>query len=92
MEKNLELIKKANNNYALKDGNVEIVELVSLKVNSQTIYDKLYLSTDINLHEFKITVYTTLPDKEDKKIMDQLNTLFKSIDDAITLEFSTQQN
>lgn len=92
MEKNLELIKNANNNYALKDGDVEIIELVSLKVNSQILYNKIYLSTDINLHEFKITVYTMLPNKEDKRIMEQLNTLFKSIDEAITLEFSTQQN
>lgn len=92
MEKNLELIKNVNNNYALKDGNVEIIELASLKLNSQTLYDKIYLSKDINLHEFKITVTTTLPDKEDKRIVEQLNTLFKSIDDAIALQFSTQQN
>ncbi len=92
MEKNLELIKNANNNYALKDGDVEILELVSLKINSQTLYNKLYLSTDTNIHEFKITVYTKLPYKEDKRIMEQLNTLFKSIDEAIALEFSAQQN
>ena len=83
MVKNLVLIKKANNNYALIDGETELMELVGLKVDSQVLYDKIYLTDDLEEIEFKVNVTTKLSDKEDDIILKQLISLFKSIESLI---------
>lgn len=91
MVKNLVLIKKANNNYALIDGEIELMELVGLKVDSQVLYDKIYLTDDLEEIEFKVNVTTKLSDKEDDIILKQLISLFKSIEESIKVQFDNEK-
>jgi len=91
MVKNLVLIKKANNNYALIDGETELMELVGLKVDSQVLYDKIYLTDDLEEIEFKVNVTTKLSDKEDDIILKQLISLFKSIEESIKVQFDNEK-
>lgn len=87
MKKNLVLIKNENNNYALQDGDSELMELIGLKVDSQVLYEKIYLTEDEEEKEFKVTVSTTLQDKEDIRILKQLQSLFDSIENSIKAQF-----
>lgn len=86
MEKNLLLTKK-DNNYVLMDGENELMELVGLKVDSQILFERVYLTENIEEREFKVNVSTFLQEKEDERILKQLQALFKNIENSIKLQF-----
>lgn len=86
MEKNLELIKNSNNNYAIKADDFEL-ELKDLKIDSKDLYDKIYAKSSVGEHEFTVKCTTKLTEKEDKRILTQINTLFSKIEEAIKNQF-----
>jgi putative NADH-flavin reductase len=91
MVKNLELIKNKDNNYAIKNEDFEL-ELKDLKIDSKDLYDNIYGKSTVDEHEFIVKCITSLTEKEDKRILDQINALFSKINEAIKNQFNNPEN
>lgn len=83
MEKKFELIKE-NSNYALidKEDATLRIQINDLKIESKDIFEKL-LSKSVNENSFKFEITTSLTEKEDKRILQQVQMLFSKIENSL---------
>lgn len=89
MEKILNLIKEDEKYKILIDN--DSIEIVDLKIDSQMVFDKIYSLLPIDDNYIKITLKTSLTNKEDKIIFDQISSMFKKIDCAINKQIKVSK-
>jgi hypothetical protein len=90
MKKTLKLVKNIEN-YELKENDKTLILIENKKIKGEDIYDKIYKdipsnvksSITINADELK-EESGDFKNKEDKLMYEQLKTLFKKIDEAIS--------
>ena len=86
MKKQVEL-KKLNSDYILKLEDDEIV-INNKKIDAQSIYQLIYSNLPLDDNNVKIEVKSSLSEKEDKIIYNQIVELFKFIDESINKQLS----
>lgn len=83
MEKKLKLIKE-DSNYVLidTDNNEFRIQIIDLKIDSKDIFEKL-LKNSIDDKSFRFEILTDFTEKEDKRVFDQVKTLFANIENSL---------
>lgn len=91
MVKKFELIKE-NTNYALIDTEDETlrIQIVDLRIESKDIFDKLLIKA-VDDKSFRFEISTSLTEKEDKRIFDQVKMLFSKIEACLNEIDSTKE-
>lgn len=81
MKKQVEL-KKLNSDYILELEDDKIV-INNKKIDAQSIYQLIYSNLPLDDNNVKMEVKSSLSEKEDKIIYNQIVELFKCIDESI---------
>ena len=83
MEKKFKLIKEDSNYVLIDTENKEFrIQIIDLKIDSKDIFEKL-LKNSAEDKSFKFEILTDFTEKEDKRIFDQVKTLFSNIENSL---------
>ena len=83
MEKKLKLTKQGENYRLVSDDAKVEIKVENLKIDAKDIYNQLIKDSATTDESYKFEIMTELTEKDDKRILKQIQTLFSKIEDAL---------
>lgn len=83
MEKKLKLTKQGENYRLVSDDAKVEIKIENLKIDAKDIYNQLIKDSATTDESYKFEIMTELTEKDDKRILKQIQTLFSKIEDAL---------
>lgn len=83
MEKKLKLTKQGENYRLVSDDSKVEIKIENLKIDAKDIYNQLIKDSATTDESYKFEIMTELTEKDDNRILKQIQTLFSKIEDAL---------